>query len=204
MAKITKPTKHYNKWRIRWTDADGKRQSAVFERHKEAEYHLRKNLTEAEEIKRGERQKINGIATFKDLTDYWLTNRTPLKRSSKDDQSILRCHLIPHFEKILLKDISVEIVDGYVNLKPHLSRKTISNHLTLLIAMLNLARDLNWLVKPPRIRKPKTPIFSENYRYLRTDLEIKRFLNAAKLEGDHIYALYATAIWSGLRAGELA
>jgi hypothetical protein len=28
---MSKPTKHYGGWRVRWTDADGKRQSVVLE-----------------------------------------------------------------------------------------------------------------------------------------------------------------------------
>lgn len=113
MAKHTKPTKHYGKWRIRWTDPDGVRRSEVFEKFKDAEFQLRKHLTESEEIRRGDRQKINGAARFTDIVEYWLNNRTPLKRNSKDDKSIIRCHLLPYFEQYLLKDISVESVDGY-------------------------------------------------------------------------------------------
>ena len=33
---MTRPVKHYGKWRIRWTDHVGERQSAVFESHEDA------------------------------------------------------------------------------------------------------------------------------------------------------------------------
>jgi integrase len=70
--------------------------------------------------------------------------------------------------------------------------------------LLNVAKDLGWLIAPPRIRKPRVRIFSTDFRYLRTDDEMHRFLAAAKEEGDPIFALYATALYTGMRAGELA
>jgi hypothetical protein len=34
---MAKPTKHRNKWRIRWVDYAGRRQSEVYERYQDAE-----------------------------------------------------------------------------------------------------------------------------------------------------------------------
>ena len=53
------------------------------------------------------------------------------------------------------------------------------------------------------IRKPRNRD-EKAYRYLRTDQEIARFLRAASDEDEHVYALYACAVYTGLRAGELA
>jgi integrase len=70
--------------------------------------------------------------------------------------------------------------------------------------MLNVALDLGWIERAPRIRKPRVRIFSADYSYLRTDDEVRRFLAAARGEGENVFALYATAVYTGLRAGELA
>ncbi len=70
--------------------------------------------------------------------------------------------------------------------------------------MLNVAVDLGWLTKVPRIRKPRVRLISKDYSYLRTEDELARFLRAARAEGENVYALYATAIYTGARAGELA
>ena len=59
---MAKPTKHYDKWRIRWTDEAGTRHSKTFTERKTAELALRKVEIEVEERRRG-----------------------PLKRSEKDD-----------------------------------------------------------------------------------------------------------------------
>ena len=54
----------------------------------------------------------------------------------------------------------------------------------------------------PRLKKPKTSLFSRDFNYLRTDEEIWRF--AAQEEGEQVFVLYAMEIYTGMRAGELA
>ncbi len=88
--------------------------------------------------------------------------------------------------------------------KSHLNRKTVANHLTLLGSLLRLAVELEWMPRAPRVRKPKVRLISQDFAYLRTDDEIARFLRAAREEGEAVHALYATAIYTGARAGELA
>jgi hypothetical protein len=69
--------------------------------------------------------------------------------------------------------------------------------------MLGLAKDLGWIADVPRIRKPRINI-SQAYSYLRTSDEIGRFLRAAESEGEMIRTLYAAAVFTGIREGELA
>lgn len=85
-----------------------------------------------------------------------------------------------------------------------IAKKTIANLLTLLVAMLNFARDLGWLDRVPRIKKPTIRLDENDYQFLRTQTDVDRFLSAAKHESDCVHALYATAIFTGARAGELA
>jgi integrase len=82
--------------------------------------------------------------------------------------------------------------------------KTVNNYLTVLTAMLNCAVEIGWLAKAPKIKKLRVRILGKDFRYLRTDDEIRRFLIAAKEEGESVFALYATAVYTGMRAGELA
>lgn len=201
---MAKPTKHYDKWRIRWTDHLGKRQSEVFDDFKTASYELKKKEAEAEEVKKGLRSPAPINKTFDELCDYWLEKRLPQKRSQKDDQSIIKTHLRPSFGKLKIKDVTIEKVDQFIAERSQLNKKTVSNHLTLLISLLRLAVDLNWLLKVPNIKKPKTHLFSRDYSFLRTEEEIHRLLLAAKEEDEVAFLMYATAIYTGLRAGELA
>jgi len=98
--------------------------------------------------------------TFDALADYWLEKRAPLKRSRKDDESIIRKHLRPAFGALKLRQIGTEDGDRYVIDKMQLDdekdygdsrpigEKTIANHLTLLTTMMNVATTFNvpWLL----------------------------------------------------------
>lgn len=201
---MAKPTKHYGKWRIRWTDEKDLRLSEVFDDFKTASYELKKRESEVADIKKGLRAPTPLNKTFPDICDYWIENRLPQKRSQKDDLSIIRTHLKPAFGHLKLKEISVTNADQFVAERAHLNKKTVANHLTLLISLLRLAVDLNWVSKIPNIKKPKTPLFSQDYNYLRTEEEKERFLRAAREEDEVAYLMFATAIYTGLRAGELA
>lgn len=95
----------------------------------------------------------------------------------------------------------MQSVDRYRRLRKHLKPKTMHNHLTLLISMLNLAVELRWLVAPPRIKKPK--LIEQEYTWLKTVDDIRKMLDAARAEDPGVMELYATAVYTGLRAGEL-
>ena len=201
---MAKPDLHYGKWRIRWTDEHGTRHQERFDNHRDAAFALRQRENEVEEVKRGLRSPRLFSKTFNDLCDYWLKNRASLKRSSRSDRSIIECHLRPAFGPLDLRRLGTAEADQYVAERAHIHRKTMANHLTLLIAMLNHARDLNWISETPRIRKPRIPLFTRDFAYLRTDEEISRFLLSAQREGEHVYMLYAFAIYTGMRLGEIA
>jgi len=201
---VGRPIKHYDMWRIRPLDADGKRHSETFATFPEAQRRLRQLELEAQEIKEGRRARVENDHRFGELCDYWLERRAIHKRSRKDDISIIRAHLRPFFgDDALLRDIGVERVDAFLGAKCHLHKQTVVHHLTLLKSMLNLAVDLAWLHRAPKIKKPRIPLFSHDYRFLRTDDELARFLRAAEEEGEAVHALYATAVYTGMRAGEL-
>lgn len=200
-----KPHKHYGKWRIRWVDERGTRRSAVYLDREHATLELNRRLVEVEERRRGLRPPEATPRTFADAATYWEQNRAPLKRSGHHDVSILR-QLREHFSTIPLNDIGawVEAVDRYNARKHHLCDKTRANHLTLLGAILRAARDLGWTTRVPPIKKPSVDVASEDYDFLQTQEEIRRFLEAARPEGEQVFVVNAVAIHTGLRAGELA
>lgn len=202
---MAKPTKCKNGWRVRYVDETGKQKSSgVFPTLKEAVAEQRRREAEVEEIKCGVRSPTPLDRPFSNLCDYWLTNKAIHKRSAADDRSIIHRHLRPAFGDQFIRTIGREQIDRYQAEKLFLDKKTVANHLTLLISMLNLAVELNWLNKAPRIKKPKIRLFSSDYRYLRNKEEIDRLLRAAFAEGEDVFMLYATAIYTGMRAGELA
>lgn len=201
---MAKPIRHYGKWRIRWLNEAGERSSAVFDTFSEAKHRLSEYQVRAEEVRRGIRSSIVEKKTFAELCDYWLNNNALGKRSMKDDVSIISRHLLPAFGKLQITQVTVERVDRFKATLDHLQDKTKSNILTLLITLLNQAQRLRWLVEVPHIQKPKVKLFYKDFRYLKSSEEISRFLSAARTLGEFPFAIYSTAIYTGMREGELA
>lgn len=114
---------------------------------------------------------------------------------------MLKCHLLPAFGGLFIDEITVERIDLFKS-ESRLASKTLHNQLTLLATLVHYAEELGWIARAPRIRKPRVP--KRPYDYLRTQDEIGRFLRAAATRGCDLCALYATATYTGLRAGELA
>jgi integrase len=200
---VSKPARHRNKWRIRWKDHAGKRQSEVYPRYRDAELALRRHEVEASEIRAGLRSAPAEPHSFSDLAAYWRKHRASRKRSRRDDESMLKVHLEPAFGDLPLGNLTVARVDVFVG-QLTVSTKTQHNILTLLISMLNVAVDLHWIRERPRIKKPRLSSVGHDFRYLRTREEIGRFLRAAVEHSEDTHALYATATYTGMRAGELA
>ncbi len=200
-----RPVYHYGKWRIRWTDEVGRRRSRNFHDQDTAALALKKVEVEVEERRRGLRPPEREAKTGRDAFEYWRRHRAPEKRSQQDDLSILK-QLEPVFGRLPLNDTSawVVAVDQYKARKDHLNKKTVANHLTLLVSVMRAAHDLGWMDRVPPVKKPKIKLVSKDYSYLRTKDEVRRFLEAAKVEGGMAYMLYLTAICTGMRAGELA
>ncbi len=200
----SKPIKHGKKWRVRPQDANGKRQSLVFDRHNDAVAASARAEVEAADIKAGRRDAPPPLKTFDDLTTYWLANRTIHKRQSKDDLSVIRCHLKPAFGGRALTTIGVAEIDAFRASKIALSPKTVSNILTLLGSMLRAALELGWIARLPPLHKPKIRLHDTDFHFLGTKEELHQFLAAAHADGADAHALYATAVFTGLRVGELA
>lgn len=224
MAKpIPRLFKKNGRWHFRYTDEHGTRRKKSFAAHADAEYALADAMKHVKAVKRGLEAPTPPDKTFNEVCDYWETYRAPGKRDLTNDRSILKVHLRPFFGELLLRDITVQKVDQFRKLKARsegdegpdsgnvaggadgrVGKKTLHNILTKLITLLALAVELNWLLKAPKIKKPKIRLFSQDYDYLKTKDEIARFLSAALAEGPLVFILYLTAVFTGLREGELA
>ena len=198
-----RPIKHYGKWRIRWTDALGRKRSECHPTFEAAESARHRHLVEKELQLHGRAGALADIKTFDDLSQMWITNRAAYKRSGKHDESIIRTHLKPAFGSLRLNQLNVPVIETF-RAQIDRSPKTVSNILTLLCSMLNYAVELGWIDRAPRVRKPKVVLNAQSFRYLKTRNEIERVLAAAHAEGPLVHALYSAAAFTGMRAGELA
>lgn len=203
-TRQAKPIKHRGKWRARWIDASGGRGSSVHNTYGEALRALAVHRVEVDDVRRGLRDAPPPEKSFSEACDYWLANRAPRKRSAKDDESIIRRHLRPAFGALRLRDIGTAHIDAFTNARAALDLKTVANLLTLFKSILKVAHDLGWLARVPKVEKPRVRLNRFDFRFLRTDDEIAKFLRAAKAEADDVHALYSMAVYTGMRAGEIA
>jgi integrase len=103
---------------------------------------------------------------------------------------------------MVLSEIGIAEIARFIDSRlVKLAPKTVNNHLTLLGSMLRMAVELNWLLRVPRIQKLKAPC--KEFSYLRTEGQVRLLLNHAREEAEGTFELYATALYTGCRAGEL-
>ena len=202
MPKSPSPRKKGNRWEINYTDAFGKRQFRTFRTKREATSALHHLNAEAESIRAGALAQPPEPHSFSELADYWLKHRAPRKRSGADDRSIINRHLRPYFGEIELPVIGVELIDQFTLEKAEdLSPKTLRNILTLFGTMLRLAQRLGWLASLPHIDKPR--IDEQDYQWIRTKEQLRKLLVTAREEPSGTMEFYATALYTGMRAGEI-
>ncbi len=203
---MSKPIKHGKKWQVRWFDENGKRRSEVYVSYRDAEFALKAHQTEVEEIRRGFKLRPSKDRSFDELCVKWMQVRAVHKRKPQDDESIIRVHLKPYFSGLCLRQITSErIAEFSADLMATKAPQTVKNVLTFLGSMLRQAEEWGWLERVPKIRKPKVSAIGKDYRWFRTTEEITRFLDASKEDSWPVmFPFYATAIYTGLRAGELA
>jgi len=141
------------------------------------------------------------------LKDYARPNVAP--RTAEGYETIIRQHLIPklgHIPLIQLKPEHLQkfysemLLSGRCRNKGGLSATTVRHHHTALHKALQtavewglLGRNVADAVRPPRVQHTEMHIWSEE--------EINRFLEAAR--GTPYYALFYTAIFTGMRRSEL-
>jgi hypothetical protein len=118
----------------------------------EATFAVDRYKVEAYEVRMGLRPRAVVDHSFSEVTDYWLEHRAPTKRSKKDDQSMIRRHLLPAFGDLLLSQLTVERIDEWRN-EVEVSPKTLHNILTLLIFFLR-GNASRWYEEDLRRRLP--------------------------------------------------
>lgn len=165
-------------WRIRYTDAAGRRVLETLGREPEwnrnrAEAELRARLVEVERNGYRRPEKL----TFAEFAERWLNDYLPgrgLKLTTEEGyRQTLAKHLLPYFGRYELRQLEQqpELVDGYVTLKMRegYAAKTIVNQLLCLQVMLK--RAVRWRLiqrnpvvdcERPRVEQPELNVLSES------------------------------------------
>jgi integrase len=210
------------RWRIRYTDAAGKRVLETLGREpewnrKRAEAELRARLVEVERHGYRKPEKL----TFADFAERWLNDYLPgrgLKLTTEEGyRQTLANHLLPYFGSYELRQLEQqpELVDRYVShkIREGYAPKTVVNQLLCLQVILK--RAVRWRLiernpvadcERPRVERPELNVLSE--------VEIARLWNAyGELESEAepaeqtwwrlAWALTFVALGTAMRRGEL-
>ncbi|HEV7492526.1 tyrosine-type recombinase/integrase [Baekduia sp.] len=125
----------------------------------------------------------------------------------------LRKHLLPHFARVPLDQITVEDVDQFRRLKVRegeIGATSINKVLATMAAVLELAVEYDLIAKnPARGRRRRLPVSSPRRTYLDRAEHITAMLDAAgeldaaaRVQKGERRALLATLVFAGLRIGE--
>ncbi len=114
----------------------------------------------------------------------------------------IKKHLKPYFEKIMVRHITVQMVDSYKakRKKAGAAPATINNELANLSHILTTAMRWQYIDRNVVSSVDKVKLAMKTPRFL-TQEEIGRLIEAA--EGSHIHPIIVTAIHTGMRKSEM-
>ncbi len=202
MPKVGKPRKRGNGYEVNWTDGSGKRRFKTLPTHAAAVKFLRARQAEADAVRVGALEVVEVDRTWPELVELWYEVKHA-KRTLGDDKSRIRIHLTPAFGSLKLVDITPRRISRLErDVGRRVSVGTVRQVLSLLRSMLRLAVEHGWLAKAPKIRLPKAQEMA--YQWIRSEEAMQRLLLAAReTEYPGLVELYAMALYTGMRAGEL-
>jgi integrase len=153
--------------------------------------------------------------TFEQAADYWLTNHSAAACVSHDDNTGRMKHLRKAFGKLPLSHITPQRIDEFkagrvaeTKVDPENPKKqvprwavgTVNRMLSLLRKLLNDSVRWGYITHAPKVKLLPAP--ETDFDYLHRD-EAERFLSWSRENAPQDFPLYATAIYTGARMGEL-
>src|SRR5262249_19635299 len=176
----------------------------TFTKRKAAERHL---TAEVARVHAGTYREITPIL-FKPFAEKWLEGLTNLKPSvRKAYDSRVRSRLITQFGDLPIGAIQVDGVNAWsAGLAGSLKPKTIRGLITLLSSIIDASVELHHVaINPLRgskaLRRPKALLEEDDEEVdILTPAEVNALFDACKPEW---LPLFATAVYTGLRLGEL-
>jgi integrase len=184
-------------------DADGKRHFRYFKTEREANAARRVALKERDEGRPVKPERH----TLGELFDAWLDSlKAQVDRGERSlatwrqYESHVRMHLKPALGAIECRTLSVKQVEDYLN-RLTLSPKTRTSHRIALRRALNVAKRWGWVQS--NVVAQTDPISLPRREVPALSLADAQQL-MERLHDDPLWSVYATALHTGLRVGELA
>jgi len=193
------------KWEIAFKGEDGKRKRlSHFKTKSEALIALAKIK---EEIENGTYGKINKELTFKEASEKYIEQYAKIhckEITVSGYEGYLKNHLLPVFGNKKMINITKPQIEEFIGTlkEKDLSRETINHIIFLQGAVFEKMIDDGVIKVNPVKRVKKLGAYTKKANYLTAE-EIKNCLNTAKNKYPQYYSLLYTAIYTGLRQGEL-
>jgi integrase len=192
------------RWKMKNSKAKTLQQAKEFLR--EAEWNVSRGKVGVPERDKNEK-------TFAQVAKHWLETHSAAALTSHSDNVSRMKHLEKAFGKLPLSHVTTERVDALKAKmaaekvkdekgveSPRWRPNTINRVLALLRKVMNDAEGWGYVKSTPKVKllpAPETP-----FDYLRKD-EAERFLSHAAVAAPNDHPLYAAAIYTGARMGEL-
>ena len=185
---------------IRYKDADGCWRSKSAGRYKKDAEAILRRLEE--DVASGIHAK--GDTKFNELARKWLKDvaRHTVKPSTYDRYtSYIEKHLSPAFGRMKLKSITPEKIQSFVSDKIDLgyAPRSVNSMLKVLGAVMKWGVRLNYVSKDPAASVERVKVIEDEMDFLNPD-DVARLLESVP---DDYHPLFATAVMTGLRQGEL-
>jgi integrase len=194
------------KWYAQWKDADGRwRREVTTAKTKTEARRLADELAQKAERQRHglePRAAPDGGGTLDALLEWWLKTYSKAMPSHTRNESAVRRHLIgSRLGALRLSAVTAGQIEIHLQEKSAaLSPQTINHLRRFLLTAFNRARGADrWPGANPALAVSRRKVPKRAPQYLRAD-EVPPLLGAIAAEWR---ALYATAIYTGLRKGEL-
>jgi integrase len=188
---------------VKFYDDGGKRVKRRFGTEREA----RSALDEARQRKQHGLDALPARHTMSDLFDGWLAQlRHRVERGECSPntwsrrEECTRNHLKPALGRIEVRRLTVQDIDHYLDSLDG-AATTRASHRAFLRRCLNLAMKWGWVER--NVAAHSQPVSTRPREVAALSLADARSLLAA-LEGSPLYSAFVTALFTGLRAGELA
>jgi len=193
-------------WAFTYSDTFGKRKiESGFDTKVEAEREMSKRL---QEIENGLYLEVNKTLTFAQLSDKFIKYHAEihLKQSTYDTYlGYFRVHILPTLGAMRIIEITPNTLHEYIRLKQKttkLSNSTINKHIALIKGVFNNAFDNGLINKNPTTKVKKLKEVKIEQSCL-TQKEIFVILETAQKHYPDFYPLLFTAIFTGMRQGEI-
>lgn len=204
MAKVRK-NKRANYWEVDYLDLFGKRKvKGGFKTKVEAESAMVDILSKVQTGTAPGDCKM----TFKEASEIFMRLHASKKCKYNTEhgyKGYLKNHLLPYFGKLKLCEITPLAVNEFVAQELETGRRnsTVNKYTKLMSQIYSFMIDMDIVVKNPLVRiKSLKEERSEEIRSLSTE-ETKIFLSKAKEIYPDFYPLLFTALFTGMRQGEL-